>query len=207
MNFPLKAVISQNNVEKLEPVHLQDLAKVMADQTWVDMRVVPGGIAERVLVVALLIKREEEEVQIEQWLQGEDGNIESRLHWIHAEDIWWIKPTAFSQGDELKPFSGKGQRQSDLAAYDAAVAAVAHYNRVTPGEVDAIAKDRLCGDHYRYWIMVVYKELVPRAKPSDVTALFGYQSIQPLVSARQHTDANNGAVRIPAMVKHAKGLM
>lgn len=201
-----KLKVLQGNAS-LDPVTLQELGEAMASRSWVDMRIVPGGIAQRVMVVALLIKRDEEEVQIEQWIRQGDNEFESRLHWVHAEDIWWIKPTSFSSTDEWEPFSPKSKLQSEDRFYEAACAGVAHYHRITAAEVNAIAKDRLDDNHYRYWVMLVYKELVPKAKPLDITRLFGYQSGQPLVSAGYHAKNDNGDVRLPAMVKHAKGLL
>lgn len=195
-----------HNASSLDPATIEELATAMAEQTWVDMRVVPGGIAERVLVIGLLIRREEEEVEIEQWIEDEQGDIERRTHWIHAEEIWWIKPTQFQRGDELRPFEPKGKRQSADNALDAALRAVADHYGVPPDEVKAVATHRLDSNHYRYWVMLVYEELTGR-KGSDVTTIFGYGSPQPLVSARDMVRKQKAEARLESMIRAGKGYM
>jgi hypothetical protein len=148
--------VTQNN--SLDPIAIEELAALMARQAWVDMRIVPGGIAERVRVVALLIRREEEEVQFEQWLPDETGEVIRHKHWVHAEEIWWAKPTQFEGRDELTPFRPKGQLQSRDNAFDAAIEAVGQFHRMTGEEVAAISRARLDEKHLRYWVMLVWSD-------------------------------------------------
>lgn len=198
--------VAQNG-SPLDPVTIEELATTMAEQTWVDARVVPGGIAERVRIEGILIRRDEEEVQLAQELRDEDGEVSVHRFWVHSEEIWWVKPTQFSATDELRAFQPTGQRQSADSVLSAAFESVAHYFRVTAAEVKAIARARLDDNHYRYWVMLVYKELNPKASDLEVTKLFDYGSPQPLYSARDHARRNNGETKMEAMVRHAKGLL
>lgn len=198
------------NGRSLDPVGIKELAEILAAETWVDMRVVPGGIAERVKVIGIWVLRDAERVQVQQFISGPNGEREEQRQWIDSDCIWWVRPTSFGPGDEIKPFSSATTKlqsaRSENEALDAAFEGVAWYRRIPRAELETIARTGLDHNHHRYWVMLVYRELVDRSVVNDkaVTAIFGYCSPQPLHSARYYARKGNGPGELTAMVAAAR---
>jgi hypothetical protein len=188
----------------LDPVTLDELAVAMRDATWVDARIVPGGVVERVRVEGIIVRRREEEVEFLQVWATEEGR-QHQTFTVHAEEVWWIKPTGQHDVTLVSPFNSRVQLEladGDEAHWQAAYAAIARWHRITPDEVRATSKARLDGEMFRYKVMLVVAALSPHLKPSDITKAYGYASPQPLVSARQN--ANAGKWNVEAWTQLAK---
>lgn len=172
----------------LDPVGISELAAALRDETWLDARLVPGGLAQRVRVLSLTIFRDHEEVSFEQMY--ESGELMASASFtVNAEEVWWIRPTEIRTARDTPLFRLAGKLKSGDVDYDCAVQAVAEHFEVTASDLRNIVEIGLGTKRERYWVMMVLEDLKGDRAPA--LQRFGYMSPQPFISARDHMKRHN----------------
>lgn len=167
-------------MDSLDPIGLTELGVALRDEGWYEARIVPGGIAERVKVVSLMICRDHEEVTLLQEHHGPSG-VTSQTFTVHAEMIWWMKPSQMPAKD-VEWFGAAVRVPSGDGAWDAAWDAVAEHLGLEDQELADLTAHQADSPIYRYWVMLVYSGLTGQ-RNQNVTSRFGYKSVTPLASA------------------------
>lgn len=86
----------------LEPPGIQMLAQALADETWLDIRVVDAGVMKRVKIEALHIYRQHETVTVVQEVCEEDPEELIRYSFeVEAEDIMYAVKTELESVNEV----------------------------------------------------------------------------------------------------------
>lgn len=166
----------------LDPVHIETLAAHLRDGDWLDVRSVDVGSLERVQVTALLIHRDDEEIEFTQ-----DGGA---VVMVMSDSIRRVVPTAFEEGDEITPLATAQLEFADQVekVWIAAEHAVAAMHNIPDMELFRDLVETSSGHlHMRYWVMLTV-ETFNVAKPLDIAKHYSYSSIQPMVSARSMRD-------------------
>lgn len=197
---------------KLDPLSIPELAKAMAYEEWLDMRVVGLGTAERVRVHAIVIYREREEVELfQEYVSDDSSTVGSSTVRVEAENIWWARPTVFELGDVhplVPPASANVNNEYDQipgALLTAACRAVAEnvgmdyqeFSTLFAGSPQSQTRSTTSSlgpfTRLRYQVMWIVWEVTDL--PDDVICrCCGWRSKQPFVSARYlYSEYHSGA--------------
>lgn len=177
----------------LDPVELHELAEHMRDGTWLDMRVIEHGTIERARVEAIIVRRDDEEIEL---LQEHmlDGVVHQANVRVSADAIRWMKPSGFDLVD-VEVRRPKPPTEVDNTAVTNAIKDLivflykdhAHWpigSRAalekafaTPGNGHTWTGVR----HVFVWLMKNYTDGIDAL---DICKMAGYRSVMPLQSAR-----------------------
>lgn len=192
------------NSPSLDPVGVGELAEAMRDERWLEAKIVPGGLAERVMVTSLTVHRDYEEVTFRQVHLGPSGET-SQTFTVHAEAVWWIRDSRLG-AEDVTWFRGGPSLNTGDAAWDAAVEAVAEHFGMAAKELRTVTEAGLGPRRERYWVMLVYSGLTGK-RGVEVTRRFDYNSPQPLQSANAHVKSHGLTAHLDRVMARARLLV
>lgn len=178
---------------KLDPLSIPDLARSMAEEDWLDMRVVDYGLLSRVRVTCILIYREDESVELTQEYLADDSQaVEAVKVVVPAENVWWARPTQFELADvdPMRPRTVTPPIMDTGKVVAAACQAVAENINMALDLFLQLFNEkphRGAGTHppaVRHQVMWIVYEMTDLSNVECCKAC-GWRSPQPWVSARQ----------------------
>lgn len=178
----------------LDPVELHELAEHMRDGTWLDMRVIEHGTIERARVEAIIVRREDEEIEL---LQEHmlDGVVHQANVRVSADAIRWMKPSGFELVDvQVKepPPPGKVDTDKVVSTVKDLLVLLYHDDKITPLTNRKAVEVMLAGSAYKsvfshirhIFVYLIWAYTDGELDPGQICKLAGYKSPMPLQSAK-----------------------
>lgn len=175
----------------LEPVSIRDLAQHIQAADYVDVRVVDVGTVQRCRIVGLNIRRDGDEVQIEQKWEDGAGEVHADMHTFDCEEIRFIKPTEVRKPADVRPIIQELRKMrvdSNGGKITGAIldACSTFFHKSI---ADITGSDREAGAlqarQVAMWLTFEMTDL----SPPRIATRFGYISIQPLTTLRYLVEA------------------
>ncbi len=185
---------------RLDPAPLRDIAEHLDNMTWLDVKVVALGNFERVRIRSLVIRRDDDLVELEQhWLANDE--LREALHLVSSEDVMWCRPTVFELAD-VTPWKEPAPpertiQQADSWEWWCSQKAVSQSQAVDEQTVVEWMKNAnsdqsmMARVHFRHLVILVMYEISTESALA-ICQRAGYVSIQPMLTARMKFRAEHG---------------
>lgn len=178
----------------LDPVDLPELAAHLRDGTWLDMRVIDVGTVERARVAGIIVRRDDEELILEQE-HSFDGAVQVSTLNVPRDSVRWCRPSCFELEDVEVTQPKVKEGVDDVAVVntvkDVLVFAFKDHKTHPLGSRKAVERmlkqspyDHVFTHHRHVFVYLIWRYHSGQMSPATICGMAGYKSQMPWQSAK-----------------------